>query len=81
MSKLEKVLAKVLSGASDANIKFDDLCYLIEKLGYERNGGRGSHQTYTRGPWFLNLQKYGPNAKSYQVRQIREQLQQQGFQP
>jgi hypothetical protein len=36
MGKTEKVLLRVLSGRSDANISFKDLCSLLESLGFSR---------------------------------------------
>jgi predicted RNA binding protein YcfA (HicA-like mRNA interferase family) len=74
MGKYEKVLQRVLSGKADANIPFDDLCYLLERLGFEEGGGKGSHRNYRRGGVreILTLQPQGNKAKRYQVRQVRE---------
>jgi hypothetical protein len=33
MGKCEKLLSQILRGASDANIAFDDLCWLLRRLG------------------------------------------------
>mgnify|MGYP001565837564 CR=1 FL=1 len=35
MSKHEKLLLKILSGTSDANIRFGDLCDLLKTIGFE----------------------------------------------
>jgi hypothetical protein len=32
----EKTLGRLLSGTADAAIRFDDLCHLLESLGFER---------------------------------------------
>jgi len=32
----EKTLGRVLSGTTDAAIRFDDLCQLLESLGFEK---------------------------------------------
>lgn len=74
MGKYEKVLQRVLSGKADANISFDDLCYLLERLGFEEGGGKGSHLNYRmKGVReILTLQAHGNKAKRYQVRQVRE---------
>ena len=45
MSKYEKLINKILSGNSDANIAFDDLCELLRKLEFDVRI-RGSHHTY-----------------------------------
>jgi hypothetical protein len=34
MSKHAKLLEKILSGAADANIPFDGLCLLLQRLGF-----------------------------------------------
>lgn len=45
MSKFEKLVRKVLSGSSDRNINFNDLCNLLESLGFD-NRIKGSHHIY-----------------------------------
>jgi len=35
MGKLKKLLLKILSGTADANIRFDELCRLLENIGFE----------------------------------------------
>ena len=73
MGKWDKLLDRVLRGTSDANISFDDLCGLLERLGFERRT-RGSHNVFRR-PGVAekpNLQRSGNNAKVYQVRQVRD---------
>lgn len=76
MGKLEKVLHRVLGGEADANIAFDDLCWLLERLGLD---GRisGSHHIYrhirVNGGVNIQPQRDG-KAKSYQVGQVRDAL-------
>ncbi len=73
MSKWDKLLDRVLRGTSDASISFDDLCGLLERLGFERRT-RGSHNVFRR-PGVVekpNLQRAGNKAKVYQVRQVRD---------
>lgn len=72
MSKLEKILEKVLRGSADANINFDDLQLLLNELGFlERT--RGSHHIFTKDGVIeiINLQPLGSKAKPYQVKQVR----------
>ena len=73
MSKHDKVLRKVLSGRSDANIDFHDLRSLLLHLGLEERI-RGSHHLFFRHDIvdFLNLQSSKGKAKPYQVRQTRD---------
>lgn len=74
MSKADKILEKVMSGRSDANIAFADICYLLERVGFIRRRGSGSHVIYQDGPHFIDLQPDGAKVKAYQVRQVREIL-------
>ena len=73
MGKWNKLLEQILCATGDANIAFDDLCVLLERLGFERRT-RGSHNVFRRGDIAEkpNLQRAGKNAKPYQVRQVRE---------
>lgn len=73
MTKWDKLLDRILRGTSDANIGFDDLCGLLERLGFARRT-RGSHNVFRRADIVErpNLQKSGNNAKPYQVRQVRD---------
>ncbi len=47
MAKYEKLLHKILSGTSDANIQFDDLCNLLKNLGFEVRV-RSSHHIFRK---------------------------------
>ena len=66
---------RLLSGAADAAIRFDDLCQLLESLGFERRV-RGSHHLFRKSgvEERINLQRAGGNAKPYQVKQVRAAL-------
>jgi predicted RNA binding protein YcfA (HicA-like mRNA interferase family) len=72
MSKIRKILLKVLEANSDANISFDDICTLMESLGFNRRI-KGSHHIYYKDGIFeiINIQPNGSKAKPYQVKQIR----------
>lgn len=72
MSKFDKILEKVLRGASDANIDFQDLCQLLSGLGFQERI-RGSHHIYTKDDVMeiVNIQPKGSKAKPYQVKQVR----------
>lgn len=72
MSQLEKLLLKVLSGTSDANISFAELCQLLQQLGFDERI-RGSHHIFTKEgvEEILNLQPKKAKAKPYQVKQVR----------
>ena len=72
MSKHVKLLEKILHGNADANISFDGLCLLLQRLSFQMRV-RGSHHIF----WcvgveeILNLQPRGANANPYQVKQVR----------
>ena len=68
-----RLLRRILEGASDANIRFDELRGLMGRLGFEESIS-GSHHIY-RMPGVVNeiidLQPVRGMAKKYQVRQLR----------
>ncbi len=72
MSKHEKLLFKILSGTSDANIHFKDLCDFLKNLGFEERI-RGSHHIFRKEGVIekINLQQDKDKAKPYQVKQVR----------
>ena len=73
MSRIKKILDKVLVGTSDANIPFDDICTLLNHLGFKKRMRGTSHHIYfkTGIDEILNLQQKGNKAKPYQVKQVR----------
>ncbi len=68
----DSIRERVLTGASDANIRFSDLRAMLLKLGFEERVN-GSHHIFTRQDVaeILNLQPRNSMAKSYQVKQVR----------
>lgn len=75
MGNHERLLDRILRGGADANVDFDDLCFLLRHLGFEERT-RGSHHIFRRSGVreLINLQRDGSSAKVYQVRQIRRIL-------
>jgi predicted RNA binding protein YcfA (HicA-like mRNA interferase family) len=75
MGNTDKLLLKILSGTSDANISFDDLCNILKNLDFELRT-KGSHHVFRKVgvEEKINLQKDGAKAKPYQVRQVRDIL-------
>lgn len=63
---------RVLGGRSDANIRFGELCSLLQTLGFELRV-KGSHHVFRKEgvEEHINLQEDGRMAKVYQVRQVR----------
>jgi len=72
MGKHAKLLERILSGRSDAGIRFSELVQLLSHLGFAERT-RGDHHIFTRDDIeeILNLQPRGSMAKAYQVRQVR----------
>jgi hypothetical protein len=76
MTRLRRLITRILSGASDRNIRFEELRSLLAALGFEERV-RGSHHIYTRPgvEEIVNLQpRDGGLAKPYQVRQVRNMI-------
>ena len=69
MNKPAKLLEKILLGNADANIPFDGLCLLLQRLGFQMRV-RGSHHIFSCDgvEEILNLQPRGASVKNYQVK-------------
>ena len=72
MTRHDKLIDRILRGAADANIDFDDLCALLGHLGFTSRV-RGSHHMFSKSGVSerINRQRNGAKAKPYQVRQVR----------
>lgn len=72
MGKYEKLIIKILRGASDSNISFSELCQLLKKFNFSERI-RGDHHIFTLNgvDEILNLQPLNAKAKTYQVKQVR----------
>lgn len=72
MGQYEKLIQTILQGKSDANINFQQLCNLMDRLGFEQRI-RGSHHLFRKSgvEEKVNLQKDGNKAKAYQIKQVR----------
>jgi predicted RNA binding protein YcfA (HicA-like mRNA interferase family) len=72
MSRLDRLIETILSGTSDSNISFSDLCRVLRQLGFSERV-RGSHHIFAREAVeeILNLQPRQSKAKPYQVKQVR----------
>jgi len=82
MASVLKIIAAVLSGAADANVRFSDLQRLLNNLGFQERV-KGGHFIYARDGVIeiLNLQPLtGGKAKPYQVKQVRQVVVKYGLQ-
>jgi hypothetical protein len=75
MSKYDKLLFQILRGTADANVAFDELRGLLQRIGFEERI-RSSHHMFRKEGVLekINLQRDGSKAKVYQVRQVRAVL-------
>ena len=73
MNRNDDIRQRILSGQSDANIRFDDLRRHLIQLGFVERI-RGSHHIFRKEGVRerINLQRDGSHAKPYQVRQVRQ---------
>ena len=73
MNRHWQLLQTILRGQSDANIRFAELCALLQHMGFEERI-RGSHHIFRKQGVAekLNLQRDDGHAKPYQVRQVRQ---------
>lgn len=80
MTQIGKLLANALSGRSDSSISFNDLRKLLGRLGFDERT-RGSHHIFVKKGVreMINLQREGRRAKSYQVRQVRSVITENGL--
>ena len=75
----DKFRSRLLGAQADNNIDFDDLCRYLESPGFSlRPSRKSSHHVYTRDgvQEIVNLQPDGSLAKAYQVKQVRELIEQ-----
>ncbi|TSA32727.1 MAG: type II toxin-antitoxin system HicA family toxin [Porphyromonadaceae bacterium] len=73
MTQKDKLIGRILSGASDKNIDFHDLIGLLDSLGFSCRV-KGSHNIFYKDgiEEIINIQPLSNNkAKPYQVKQIR----------
>ncbi|NJL84266.1 MAG: type II toxin-antitoxin system HicA family toxin [Chloroflexaceae bacterium] len=73
MGKYEKLKQKILSGSSDADIDFGELCQLLLRLKFKERI-KGDHHIFSKPDVqeIINLQPKKSKAKAYQVKQVRE---------
>ena len=79
MAAPKKTLETIKRGG--ANIAFRDFQRPIEKLGFRLNRISGSHHIYIRPRVSrpMNVQSVGKDAKPYQIRQLRDIIEEFGL--
>ena len=80
MSREEKLLERLRDFQRDNGWDFDELCHLLQRLGFELRIA-GSHHFFRRAGMgdLINLQPQSGHAKPYQVRQVRKVLETNGL--
>lgn len=74
MTKREKLLTSLRNNPKA--VRFGDACKIAEGLGFSRQGGKGSHQTYGRAdePRLLNFQNRDGYILPYQAKRLLEMV-------
>ena len=75
MTKKERLSDKLKDKQRDGNWRFKELIKLLENLGFQENGGKGSHRVFTKLNLeeIINIQEESDGkAKKYQVNQVRK---------
>lgn len=72
MSKIDKVFKKITSRDPGKNIRFNELCDLLLRLGFHQRI-RGSHYIFWHRDIveIINIQEKNGRCKPYQVKQVR----------
>lgn len=72
MATIEKLIAAIMSGTQDRNIKFSDLQKILDILSFQHRI-KGDHFIYWKDgiDEIINIQPDGNKAKPYQVKQVR----------
>ena len=72
MSKFERTLLKILSGSSDKDISFSELCSVLKYMGFQERI-KGRHHIFFKDgiEEIFNIQPKKSKAKPYQVKQVR----------
>lgn len=76
-TKFNELYNRILNG-DKSNIKFNDICDFVERLGFEKRKQDGtSHIIYGMKGIIdiINLQNMNGNAKPYQVNQVKKIIQ------
>lgn len=75
MSRFSKLKERISEPEAQNNITFDELCYVVQKLGFIHRKKPSGHNVFTKDgiPEIINLQP-GQNgkAKRYQVQQVAD---------
>lgn len=75
MSRIEKLIERILSGQSDNSVTFVDAVKALEHAGFKADGGKGSHRVFRSNDGrHFSLPVHGNPIKPIYVRHIRALL-------
>ncbi len=73
MGQFEKLLISILCGSKDSDIRFGDLCKVLETLGFQFRQKGNHHIFYQEDVHeIINIQPDGAKAKPYQAKQVMQ---------
>lgn len=75
VSRWRKTLERIYDDTAVQNVRFNDLCALLERLGFAERRRSGSHRIFSKVgiAEIINLQpRPDGTAKPYQVRQVHD---------
>ena len=80
MTRIDKLYAKLLANSRSA-MRFGDFEKLLRAFGFEHNRTKGSHMIWVHPklPRPFPIQPDGKDAKSYQVREFLELVEEHGL--
>ena len=79
MLNRERLLRRILSGQTGANIPFSDLRRLLLRLGFEERIAGSHHIFIKKGiPERINIQPRRGQVKTYQIQQVKKVIEKYG---
>ena len=75
MARLIKLIARARQSAN--NLSFDELCFIVEHIGFVFDRQKGSHRIYKGTSYdmpIVNIQNCDGKAKPYQVKQVLDMI-------
>lgn len=83
MARAEKIIEKIKTKPTLSSIKWDELVWLLRRLGYEVLNGNGSRRKFHNAEkdHLINLHEPHPGneLKTYAIDQVREKLEEIGL--
>ncbi|OGJ86894.1 MAG: toxin HicA [Candidatus Raymondbacteria bacterium RifOxyA12_full_50_37] len=75
MGNIEKILQRILQGNADQNVRFSEVCIVLQRLGFHQRTKGSYHIFYKENvEEIINLQPLGNKAKPYQVKPVRNSI-------